>query len=280
MSDLVIRPMSPADLDLAVEWAAREGWNPGRRDAPAFRAADPDGFLMGFVAETPVTCISAVRYGSDFGFIGFYIAVPEARGRGYGWATWQAAMARLDYRTIGLDGVVAQQGNYTKSGFVLAHRNVRYGGRPGVSVVADPRLVEVTGDLVPAVISYDRAAFPAPRTDFIRAWLTPDERRSFVFIEGGQVKGYGTVRASREGHKIGPLFADNAAVADALFRVLAAQAGDGEVFLDPPEPNAAAVALAERYGMTPVFETARMYRGAAPDLPLARIYGITSFELG
>ena len=122
--------------------------------------------------------------------------------------------------------------------------------------------------------------FPAPRVNFLRAWLAPDERRSFGFVENGELEGYGTVRVSREGHKIGPLFADNAAVADALFRILAAQAGDGQIFLDLPEPNAAAAALAARYGMTPVFETARMYRGPAPDLPLARIYGITSFELG
>jgi hypothetical protein len=32
--------------------------------------------------------------------------------------------------------------------------------------------------------------------------------------------------------------------------------------------------------MTPMFETARMYRGRAPDLPLDRIFGITTFELG
>ena len=33
-------------------------------------------------------------------------------------------------------------------------------------------------------------------------------------------------------------------------------------------------------GLTPVFETARMYRGPAPALPLERIFGITTFELG
>jgi hypothetical protein len=32
--------------------------------------------------------------------------------------------------------------------------------------------------------------------------------------------------------------------------------------------------------MTPVFETARMYRGVDPGLPAERIFGITSFELG
>ncbi len=52
------------------------------------------------------------------------------------------------------------------------------------------------------------------------------------------------------------------------------------IYLDVPAPNAAAIRLAERHGMKPVFETARMYTGAAPDLPLARLFGVTSFELG
>ena len=65
-----------------------------------------------------------------------------------------------------------------------------------------------------------------------------------------------------------------------LFRALAAGAKGAQVFLDCPEPNRAATDLAARYRLSPVFETARMYRGAAPALPLDRIYGITSFELG
>ena len=56
-------------------------------------------------------------------------------------------------------------------------------------------------------------------------------------------------------------------------------AGDA-VYLDLPEPNAAARALAARHDLQPVFETARMYAGGALALPLQHIYGITSFELG
>ena len=51
-------------------------------------------------------------------------------------------------------------------------------------------------------------------------------------------------------------------------------------FLDVPEPNRAAVEMAEGHGMEPVFETARMYLNGVPELPLDRIFGITSFELG
>ena len=32
--------------------------------------------------------------------------------------------------------------------------------------------------------------------------------------------------------------------------------------------------------IAPVFETARMYRGSVPALPLNRIFGVTTFELG
>jgi hypothetical protein len=41
-----------------------------------------------------------------------------------------------------------------------------------------------------------------------------------------------------------------------------------------------AVRLAERCQLQPAFETARMYRGPAPQLPLDRTFGITTFELG
>jgi hypothetical protein len=52
------------------------------------------------------------------------------------------------------------------------------------------------------------------------------------------------------------------------------------IFLDTPEINPAAVALAQKYNMQVSFETARMYTGECPSLPLNRIFGVTSFEIG
>src|SRR5215210_5519778 len=139
-SDLAIRPASRRELDLAVEWAAKEGWNPGLSDAECFYVADPEGFLLAFCDGEPVASISVVRYGSDFGFLGLYIVRPALRGRGYGYQLWQAGMAQLEKRTVGLDGVVAQQENYRRSGFSLAHRNIRYSGQPRVDAPHDTRI--------------------------------------------------------------------------------------------------------------------------------------------
>jgi hypothetical protein len=70
-------------------------------------------------------------------------------------------------------------------------------------------------------------------------------------------------------------------MAEQLFAGLLAKAEPGApVFLDVPEPNQAAMALAARHGMRACFETARMYTQAQPDLSMSRQYGITSFELG
>ena len=276
---LRIRTMIAADVALAVDWAAAEGWNPGLDDAAPFHAADPDGFVMGFLGGTPVAAISVVDYGDRFAFLGFYIVAPGHRGRGHGLAIWRAALAHAGDRTVGLDGVVAEQANYARSGFVLAGRNIRFGGRSPAAGPRAPAVVPVAGDLVEAVVAYDRAFFAGPREAFLRAWLAPP-RTALAYLRDGVVAGYGVVRRCRAGVKIGPLFAEDEAVAEALFAALAAVHPGEAVFVDPPEPNAAAIALAERHGLAPVFETARMYRGAAPVLPIGRTYGITTFELG
>ena len=280
-SDLSIRPATRPEFDTVVDWAADEGWNPGLADGEIFHATGPQGFFIGWLEGEPVCAISVVAYGAAFGFLGFYIVKPEHRGLGYGFRIWQAGMARLAGRTVGLDGVVDQQANYRKSGFVLAHRNIRFGG----TVVTEPAAVsgEITDAAGPAfgtLAACDAPFFAAPRSEFLARWLSAAEHVAKVLLRGDRVAGYGVMRPCRDGYKIGPLFADDADAADDLFRVLATCAVDGPVYLDAPEPNEDAVALARRYGLAPCFETARMYAGPAPDLPLGRIYGITTFELG
>lgn len=275
-----------AELDLVLDWAAAEGWNPGLSDAEAFAAMDPEGFWVAELAgeARPVASISVVRYGPAFGFLGFYICRPGHRGKGIGWALWQAGMAHLGpARCVGLDGVVAQQENYRKSGFVLQRRNLRFGA-------ADPRApaapagVQVTGAAAlpfEALAAYDRTGFEAPREAFLRPWLGLPGHVALAARTGGRLSGYGVIRAAREGSKIGPLFADGPAEAAALLAgLLARRPAAGPVFLDVPETNAAAMALARDAGMEPAFETARMYRGTPPPVRAGRIYGVTTFELG
>lgn len=276
-----IRTMTRQEVDIAVEWAAKEGWNPGLQDADSFYAADPNGFLIGLLDGEPIACISAVRYGDSFGFIGFYIVQPDHRGQGYGIQIWNAAIEYLKGRNVGLDGVLVQQENYKKSGFELAYSNIRFEGKSENAFPQNGSLVELEKLPFEQIEAYDRAFFPDNRSAFLQSWLSQSESQGFGIVEENQLKGYGVIRKCRSGYKIGPLFADNAELAEVLLLALTSKIPAGAPFyLDVPEVNKEAVALAEKYNMTRVFETARMYTESRPSIDLKRLFGVTTFELG
>ncbi|MBV5261191.1 GNAT family N-acetyltransferase [Synechococcus moorigangaii CMS01] len=276
-----IRTMSRAELDLAVEWAAQEGWNPGLQDAASFYTTDPTGFFVGLLDGEAIASISAVKYAPNFAFVGFYIVKPEYRGQGFGWQIWQTAMATVGDRNVGLDGVVAQQENYKKSGFALTYNNVRYRGFGGGKIPENPNLKAAAAMKIEKICDYDRQFFPGDRRTFLQSWLQQSDSSTWVMVNGTEITGYGMVRRCRQGYKIGPLFANDAKIAEALFLALKGSIPAGtELFLDVPMMNPEAIALAQRHQMQPVFETARMYTQAPPKISVANIFGVTSFELG
>lgn len=280
--DMKIRAMAPGEIAVALDWAAEEGWNPGLRDGDCFATVDPYGFLIGELDGRPAAVISCVNYDDRFAFLGFYIVRPDLRGQGHGLRIWNAAIAHAGSRVIGLDGVVAQQDNYRRSGFVHSHANVRYGGEPirrTASAAAEMvPLAEVPFGLIEAS---DAEVFPAPRAGFLRRWTSAPDHQGRAMMRDGAVAAWGVIRPCRSGHKIGPLVAtDPEAAHSTLHALLAAVPGEGPIFLDVPAPNEAAVTLAKSMGLSPVFETARMYTGLIGPLRTERVFGVTTFELG
>jgi hypothetical protein len=280
MNGLQIRPMRPDEISIAVNWAAAEGWNPGLADDACFAAADPQGFLIGELEGEPAATVSCVNYGARFAFLGFYIVRADLRGRGYGLRIWNAAIAHAGPRVIGLDGVVAQQQNYRRSGFELAYANVRYGGIVAAPDAPQAGVVALTEVSLAAVEAYDATVFPAPRSAFLRAWIGSPGHIGRALVRDGRLAGWGVIRPCRQGRKIGPLVADDRASAELVLSALLGSVGGGEIFFDVPGVNRDAVALAQDLGLAPVFETARMYTGAIPPLRLERVFGVTTFELG
>jgi len=280
--DYVIRPAIREELDISVEWAAKEGWNPGLHDADAFYKTDPKGFLLGFLNGEPIASISAVSYDDKFGFLGFYIVKSEYRDKGYGIQIWNEALKHLPTQNVGLDGVIAQQENYKKSGFKLAYGNIRYEGT-GLEQVGNNSAEAVLLKDVPfeQLKSYDDQIFPTSRPVFLQSWIQQPESLAIGFIKDEKLLGYGMVRKCRTGFKIGPLFADTKEIANILFQRMRRFVGkNSSIFLDVPGVNKDAVALAETYQMKPIFETARMYNKETPNVPINKIFGVTTFELG
>ena len=282
MADFQIRQAGLQDMDYIIRLAREEGWNPGLHDAEAFYQADPKGFFLGLLEGKPVGCISAVKYGG-FGFIGLFIVEKPYRGGYFGIHLGQAAFKYLEGCNIGLDGVVELQENYARMGFKMAYRNMRFEGS-----IQDAPESPSSGSIIPAIEAdfeeleaYDRRHVPDGRRPFLKYWTSMPDSRTLAILEDGGIRGYGTIRRCWQGWKVGPLFADNPEIAEALFLQLLREGRPGEkVYLDILEENKEARMLADRHGMAFVFETARMYSMERPSLWDEGVYGITTFELG
>jgi hypothetical protein len=154
-------------------------------------------------------------------------------------------------------------------------------GVPGRSTKADKAIVPLAQVPLDQVLRYDADFFPDERATFLSSWIAQRGSSALGVVRGGSLAGYGVLRPCRAGFKVGPLFADDAELAEGLLRALVAHVPSGSrVQLDIPAVNPAALELVAAHDMAPVFETARMYTGTAPALAIDRLYGVTTFELG
>jgi GNAT superfamily N-acetyltransferase len=275
--------MTAPDADraaqMAIAWADAEGWNPGVDDAERFLAADPGAFLWTEREGEIVGTVSCTLYGDAYAFVGFYIVRSDLRGRGIGTPLFERALGRAGDRVVGLDGVLAQQASYERRGFVLAHRNVRWRTAGGGTRPAG--LVELPSVPFEQLLAFDTAVFGSERQRFLQSWIDRPAGHAVGCIDGGRLSGYAVLRPCHAGMKVGPLFAEDSDVAEALLAGLLAAAGAGvEVFIDMPAANPRAGELREGRGFEPSFETARMYLNGAPPEDVQRVFGVTTFEFG
>jgi GNAT superfamily N-acetyltransferase len=289
MNELEIRNMTRPEVDELVAWAAREGWNPGRHDAELFWSTDPEAFIAAVMDGEMIGGGAITSYNGEFGFMGLFIVRPEFRGQGFGNSLWHARLQRLRNRlhpgaSIGMDGVFDMQSYYARGGFVFSHRNMRFRAEitqpPVPSPDAEKYFQPLTDIQFDQVDSYDRTCFPTHRPNFLKAWISQPDSLAVGYRRDGKLRGYGVVRRCVEGCKVGPLFADEAQIAEALYASLSGFAVGGPLFLDAPENNTAAMALVTQHQMVEVFGCARMYLGLPPVVAHERIFGVTTFELG
>lgn len=290
-ADLEFASADRAGLSRLVELARAEGWLPGAGDDDAFWAQDPEGFVEARLAGRPIGGGSIVSYDGRYGFMGFFLVDAAHRGRGLGHALWYARRDRLRARlapgaAIGMAAVSAMRAFYERGGFHADHVEVRFAWEaratdaPHAEAELGGTIVDARGVSFDALVAYDAAHFPAPRPRFLAGWIAPPERQAIAFASGDRLDGFAVARAARGGHRVGPLFARDAGVAEALLDELGRRLAGSTLFLDIPEVNPAAIAIAARRGMREVFRCTRMHFGDTPPLPWSRIFAVTSFELG
>lgn len=278
--EFTIRKMAENEVDIVIEWARQEGWNPGLHDAYCFYKADPNGFFLGLLDGVPIAAGSAVIYDEHYAFCGLYIVTPEYRHYGYGLQLTQERLKYVGNRITGIDGVLEKVSKYERLGYVPFHKNIRFALKSAESFQPHPQVIDLRPLSISEIEKFDLKYFPVTRKVFLQEWISQKDSFALGYMEKGQLRGYGVIRKCIKGYKVGPLFAESPVIARELFETLCFNAKDGPFYLDIPEPNLNAQELVKHYKMQPEFEVMRMYRNGNPGIPLDGIYGITTFELG
>lgn len=284
LEDLSFQKLDKTGLKTLVDWARKEGWNPGKYDYDVFWETDPDGFY-GFYNQNKLIAGGAiVSYNAEYGFMGLFIVHPEHRMHGIGKKLWYLRRDFLLNRlqsgaTVGMDGVVDMQPFYQKGGFEIAFKDERY-ECVGRTCEVDNRVSETQQSDFSDIFKYDTNCFGVKRKTFLSGWLNIPNSKTFKYIENGVIKGYTVIRKADVGYKIGPLFANAEHIAEELYKACLNSAVGEQIYMDVPHINSNALRLVEKYKAVGVFECARMYHGPIPEVNMENIYGITSLELG
>jgi ribosomal-protein-alanine N-acetyltransferase len=256
-----------------------------------YRHTDRQGIWVGWLGNERIGCITGVRYNAAYGFIGLYLVRPPWRGQGYGLQLWRHALEHLqDLACIGVEAAPDRADDYASWGFQPASATVRWqaisDGEPAVSPEPGGPWQLLAGDAIPpqAVQWFDAQREPSPRPHFLAQWLNHRAGTVLALVdEQGSCHGFGRIRPCLlhrgEGWRIGPLMAETPEAAARLLQGLLLRHA-GVVLIDAPAANAQAAAVLEQQGFSPISQTLRMYRGAAPAVSLQDVYGLACLELG
>ena len=230
MSTFAVRRAGSSEeiKSIMIGLGEKEGWIFGKHDHQIIFDADPTGHFIGELDGRPISCISVVKHGNSFAFIGLYIVDKEYRGKGFGLKTFQAGMASLEQEdyTCGLCAMPGKEHLYEKCGFK------KYAEVKRCEITASERLQSATlpegitikpiNDVsFDQVSKYDSYASGMPHDAYLHSLLSSPEHYGFVALnDTNNIVGLIVLRkATDEKWIVAPLYANNIDIAKYLLKV-------------------------------------------------------------
>ena len=273
--------MTAQDVAAGMRLCASAGWNQLEEDWRLFLESAGSG---GFVAEKDgrvVGTVAIVRY-DRLAWIAMMLVDPAERRAGIGSRLLEQALSTLgDAGCVGLDATPLGEPLYRRFGLVNSYSLLR-----AKATIMAQRFASHTGrarpmtrDDLAGVLTRDREVFGADRGALLAALLERAPECAWIVSHKGRARGYSFGRPGRLFHQLGPLVADDRAIAGEIvatcFRRL-----DGRLFaIDTPQFDGEWLAWLESVGFVAERHFVRMFRRghAHPGTPSLQ-YAITGPE--
>ncbi|MDP3257514.1 MAG: GNAT family N-acetyltransferase [Bosea sp. (in: a-proteobacteria)] len=280
--EIAIRPMAESDLDqlhqlsIGVGWPHRpEDWRLVIGLGHGIVACDAIGRVLGSAMWWP--------FGERFATVGMVITSPRLQAQGAGRELMEMIFAQTGSRDLRLTSTKAGYRLYRSLGFEPIGRIFQHQGKalpPHGPVAAAPGLRQVVPGDLDALAALDASAYGADRRQAIAAALLLASVGTLVERDGAVV-GFALCRPFGRGHVVGPIVAEDDAMAIALLTPHVEAHQGAFLRVDTAQEQGAFGAFLESCGLT-IFDTVTpMIRGRAHGPSgCARIYGLVNQALG
>jgi GNAT superfamily N-acetyltransferase len=283
MGPLTIRRLETRDLDAALRFSQAERWSHRLEDwqfhyrlGRGWVACDPDDQVLGTA--------SWWAYGEQFATVGLVLVDQAHQGQGIGRQLLNVVMSDAGPRVLQLVATKAGLKLYQRCGFRERHGIGQHQGTathvPAVAPPPDTVLRVVSRDDLEALCDLDAAALGANRREVVSAVFNAGGGIGVLAHRKGRTAGFALARQSGRGTVIGPIVAEDEALAIAL---LAHQLNttDGFARVDIPKDAVQLGGWLEAAGLVCVDTVTTMVRGdVREERPEARVFGLVSQALG
>jgi GNAT superfamily N-acetyltransferase len=266
-SGLAWEPLTAADAEGALPLSAEAGWNQTAADW-AFMLREGRGIGVRDGAGRWVGSALALPLGERLSWIGMVLVAKHARRRGIGTRLLRRTIdeVRDAGRIAGLDATELGRPVYLPLGFrdlyTISRLRIETPA-PAASTPAGCTIRPLVAADLPAL-----AAFDAPRSGMRRshvlAYLFREApERALIAEAGGGIVGFVLGRPGRIAFQVGPVVADDEAIAMALVSAALTHL-DGPAMIDVPDAHADLRAWLDRHGAVRERGFTRMTLGAPP----------------
>jgi GNAT superfamily N-acetyltransferase len=279
-------PLTAADLPTAEALVAEAGWNQIAADWRIFLECGTV-YAVRSSAGRVIATAATLPYGSRFAWISMVLVASEYRRQGIARRLLQRCID--DDMAAGLvpilDATPAGRTVYRGLGFndtwTFTRLISRQAGR-GIDAVAPPgvAITSINDATWQELCAYDAAVFGADRTPVLTSLRGRLPAAARVAMRAGRIVGFILGRDGRTASQIGPLVADENAVAHALL-AQALTAVNGPLYLDVADAKRDVQARLDAIGFTAERPFTRMVHGRTTgfDDP-TRTYAVVGPEFG
>lgn len=256
--------MTHADIEDGLRLCRLSRWDQVARDWERFLMPGGSGATAAVRDDRVIGTSARIRYGDRFSWIGMVLVDPDAQGQGLGASLLKHSLDALHDLPIRLDATPVGYPLYLKQGFTeesRLRRMERMSASRAAALSPGPGVERMTRTDLTEIAAMDLHAFGAPRIELLEWMLEGAPNYAWIARRKGRLAGFLFGRQGFEFAHLGPIVAQDSAIAVQLTAACLSNDTDRAIIIDAACHDERWLQFLEQAGFREQRPFIRMHRG-------------------